>query len=352
MARLGLAVDIGTSNLAAFIVDLDKPKDRFYLSISNSQSRHGADVVTRLTFARDQKNSHALQKLLVSDMNNIIFALCKKIRINRKRIETVAVSANTVMLHMLLGLDLSGFKAYPYRSLIEGPVTVKASDIGIVAGPSTKLLTLSPVSAYLGADVTAGILYTKMQSMSSPKLLVDLGTNAEMVLGSKDGLWAASAAAGPAFKGREILLGSHMISAVARMLRSGQIDRTGRVIVPGPVPQQDIRGFQLAKSAVISASKILMSVSGIKPGKISKILISGLFGEKINIKDALATGLIPDIGKNKVRAIGNSSLEGTKTVLFDPGLIEEAERVAKSVKAVELPLETAYQEEFIRNMDF
>lgn len=350
MARLGLAVDIGTSNIAGYIVDLDKPKDRFYLSIKNSQSAHGADVITRLTFARDEKNTKALHKLLVGDINDLIFALCKRIRINRKRIETAYVAGNTVMLHLFLGLDVSGFRAYPYRSLVDGAVSIKASDIGIRAGQKTSFVTLPPISPYLGSDVTAGIVYAGMHRLSSVKFLVDLGTNAEMVLGSRKGLWAASAAAGPAFKGKDIVLGSHMISAVADMLRKGEIDRTGRG--EGLISQQDIRSFQLAKGAVNAALRILMDKARIKESGISKVLLAGLFGEKIIVKDAVETGLIPNLGKNKVRAIGNSSLEGAKAVLLNPALLKEAEDIAGSVRTVELPLESSYQQEFLKSMNF
>ncbi len=352
MARLGLAVDIGTSNLAAYIVDLDKPKDRFYLSIKNSQAKHGADVITRLTFARDKKNLDILQKTAAGDINNLIYALCKRIGINRKRIDRIVVSANTVMLHFLLGLNVSGLKTYPYVSSVSGTARVKASDIGIAAGADTLLVALPVISPYLGSDVTAGVLYTKMHKLSGVKFLLDLGTNAEMVLGNKYGLWATSAAAGPAFKGKEILLGSHMISAVAGMLRSGVIDRTGRLLQQGPVSQEDVRAYQMAKSAINAAFGVLIERSGISADRISKMLIAGLFGEKINIGDAVWTGLLPNIGKNKLRAIGNSSLEGAKMIMLNPGLLAEAESIAAQVKPVELSMEKGYQEKFISGMDF
>lgn len=352
MATLGLAVDIGTSNLAAYIVDLDKPKDRFYLSIKNSQGKHGADVITRLTFASDEKNVCVLQKFLINDLNNLIQALCRKIRINRKRLDRIIVSGNPIMLHFLLGLDVDGFKTYPYTFGIEGVVEITAEKIGIVSSKNTKLVVLPAISPYIGSDITAGILYCGMNKTSSKKILIDLGTNAEMVIGNKDRLVATSAAAGPAFKSKDIVLGSHMISAVAKMLRAGEIDKNGKIMDNADVSQQDVRSFQLAKGAINAAIEILLQKSGYAISDISKILLAGLFGEKINIQDAIDTGLIPKVPKTKVRSIGNSSLEGAKTVLLKPELLAEAEDIAKHVKTAELSLEKEYQNRFLQNMNF
>ena len=351
MAKTGLALDLGTTNLAGFIIDLDKPKDHFNASSPCSLYKHGKDVITRLTFALDKKNLDILQKLLVNDINNLIFSLCKKIKINRKRLDRIVVSANTVMLHFLLGRDVSGLKSYPFHSKIDGSVTIDASSIGITAGPKTKLITVPAVSAYVGGDAVAGIFYTKMNETSSLKLLIDLGTNAEIVLGNKDRMSAASAAAGPAFKNKEILLGSKMTSKVAEMLRSGLIDKTGKIKGNG-IAQEDIRNLQLAKAAIRAGIEILLEKAEKKISDVRKILIAGLFGEKINIVDAMEIGLIPKVENTKVRAIGNSSLGGSKIALLDPGILAKAENISKKVSHVELSLEKGYQERFIGHINF
>ncbi len=355
MAKLGLAADIGTSNIAAYLVDLDKQKDHRAISIKNSQAKHGADVITRLTFASGEKNRKTLQQLIVNDLNNIIHALCKRIKINRKRLDRIIVSGNPIMLHFLLGINTDGFKTYPYRSEIEGVIEIKAEDVGITSSKVTRLIILPSISPYIGSDITAGILYSGMDKNSSKKILIDLGTNAEMVIGNKDSLIATSAAAGPAFKGKDIVLGSHMISAVAKMLRSGKMDKNGKLSTdesPDQVSQQDIRNFQLAKGAINAAIEILLQRSGCSISDISKILLAGLFGEKIEIRDAIDTGLIPKVPRTKVHSIGNSSLDGAKMILLNPKLITETENIARRVKTVELSLEKDYQEKFIANMNF
>jgi len=352
MAKLGLAADIGTSNIAAYLIDLDKQKDHRAVSIKNSQAKHGADVVTRLTFASGEKNRKILRQLIVNDLNNIIHALCKRIKINRKRLDRIVVSGNPIMLHFLLGLNTDGFKTYPYRSEIEGVIEVKAEDVGITSSKAAKLIILPSISPYIGSDITAGILYCGMDKSSSKKILIDLGTNAEMVIGSKDLLMATSAAAGPAFKGKDIVLGSHMISAVAKMLREGKIDKHGKIKEDAGLSQQDVRSFQLAKGAINAAIGILLERSGYSISDINKILLAGLFGEKIDIQDAIDTGLIPKVPRTKVRSIGNSSLDGAKMILLNPKLIAETENIARQVKIVELSLEKDYQEKFIANMDF
>ena len=356
---LGLSIDLGTTNIAGFIINFDKPKDHFNASSACSLSKHGRDVVTRLTFASNKTNLDILQKLLVNDINNLIYSLCKKIKINRKRLDRMIVSANPVMLHFLLGLDVSGLKAYPFHSKVEGIASIDASSIGIVGGAKTKLFTLPPVSAYVGGDAVSGVLYTRMNETSSLKLLIDLGTNAEIVLGNKDKLFAASAAAGPAFKNKEILLGSKMISKVAQMLRRGQIDKTGKLSAPCtqyPAPctifQEDVRNLQLAKAAIRAGIEILLDKAGKKISDVRKILIAGLFGEKIDIADAIEIGLIPKVLKTKVRSIGNSSLGGAKMVLLDPKLMDVALQISKIAEMTELSLEPSYQNKYIGHMNF
>jgi len=380
MAKTGIALDLGTTNLAGFIIDLDKPKDRFAAQIKCSLAKHGRDLVTRLTFASSSEKLAVLQKLLVSDVNNLIQILSKRIKINRKRLDRLVVSGNTPMLHFLLGRDVSGLKAYPFSQQVKGSESIGASSIGITAGKDTKLITLPIVSAFVGGDAVAGVLYTGMSKLSSLKLLIDLGTNAELVLGSSKGLWGASAAAGPAFRGSELLLGSKMISKVAGMLRKGEIDRTGRVLSPDlkrsapvcsekeptrldrarrdlqrrdiSITQQDVRNLQLAKAAIRAGVDILLEKAGKRIGDVRKILLSGLFGEKIDIADAMEIGLVPKVERTKVRSIGNSSLGGAKLVLLKDGLLEKALSAAAAFDHVELSLQKNYQDLFLKNINF
>lgn len=354
MANLGLALDIGTSNIAGFLIDLDKRQDHFSLSIKNSQLAHGGDVVSRLTFAANSPNGlKVLQQALVNDVNNIIHVLSGRIGINRKRLDRIVVAGNNIILHFLLGLQIDGLLAYPYKSQIEGSTNINAEDIGIVAGKKTKLISLPPISPYVGSDAVAGILYCGMHKFSSLKLLVDLGTNAEIVLGNKNKIYATSAAAGPAFKNRNIPLGSKMISLVAQMLDKGNIDSTGKLVKSGDnIDQDDIRALQLAKGAVNAATAILLKRSGHRAEDISKILLAGLFGEKIDRKDSMSVGLIPKVEMTKVRAVGNSSLGGARKALLDPGLLAVADKIARSVEHIELSMETEYQQNFINSINF
>lgn len=352
---LGLAIDIGTTNIAGFLINLDKRRDFCSLSIRNSQFVHGFDVTSRLTYVMNTGDHLKLHKSLVRDINNLIFALTKKLRINRKRLEKIIVCGNSVMLHLLFNYDPSGLAVYPFNSKIKESLSVLAGDLGIVCGKDTILTSLPVISAYAGADVVSGILYTGMHLKSSKKILVDLGTNAEIVFGNKDKLVCTSAAAGPAFKSKIIPFGSDIISLVADMLRKGIIDKTGKYLTDkknAALSQDDIRAFQLAKSAVRSGIEILVEKLGCNKDDISKVLVSGFFGEKIKAADALKTGLMPDYGKNKVRPIGNSALGGAKMVLFDPSLLKAADEIVNKCEHVELSLEKGYQERFLSNIGF
>ncbi len=354
MAKLGLAIDLGTSNIAGYIIDLDKPKDHFACSIPNSQTKHGLDVISRLTYAKAIESTKELQQLVVNDINNLIYVLCKRIRINRKRIDRIVISANTVMLHFLLGADPSGLYAFPYRSQLADNDKLLACDFGIVSSKSTKLVIIPAISPYVGGDITSGILYTGMHVLSSKKLLLDLGTNAEMVIGNKDSLFCTSAAAGPAFKSKNIPFGSKTIEIVASALQDAYVDKTGRVLDEHnfALSQDDVRAFQLAKAAVRAGIKILMDKSGISIDDIRKILIAGFFGEKINTRDAQVTGLLPQGQKNICRAIGNSSLGGAKKVLLKPELLKDVADIARKCRHIELSQQVPYQALFLKYASF
>lgn len=348
MARLGLALDLGTTNICGFIIDFDKPQDHFTQSLKNSQNIHGLDTITRLTYlASAHGSAKKLQQLIVNDINNIIFVLCKKIRINRKRISKIIVSGNNFVIHTLLGFDTSKFSSYPYESKLKDSVSIEAHEIGIVASKKSILITLPVISAYVGSDVVAGIIYANMDQISSCKFLIDLGTNAEIVFGNKEMLYAASAAAGPAFRSRNIPLGSKMISKIAQMLREGHIDKTGRLVTV-----DDIRALQLAKGAIRAAIQILLEKSNRRIDDVRKILISGLFGEKINRDDAIQIGLVPKVNKNLIRSIGNSSLGGAKQILLNEKLLDRAHEIAHKTQHIELSLESDYQKKFLENLDF
>lgn len=349
MARLGLALDLGTTNICGFIIDFDKPQDHFASSLKNSQNIHGLDTITRLTYlASSHGSTKKLQQLIVNDINNIIFALCKKIRINRKRISKIIISGNNFVIHTLLGLDTSKFASYPYESKLKDSVSIEAHEIGIVASKKTILITIPVISTYVGPDAVAGIMYANMDQISSCKFLIDLGTNAEIVFGNKKMLFATSAAAGPAFRSRNIPLGSKMISKIAQMLRDGQIDKTGNA----ESSRDDIRALQLAKGAIRAAIQILLEKSNKSINDVRKILISGLFGEKINREDAIQIGLVPKVNKNLVRSVGNSSLGGAKQILLNEKLLSRAHEIAHKTKHIELSLEADYQKNFLENLDF
>ncbi len=354
MARLGLAVDVGTTNIAGYVVNLDKPKDFRYLSLRNSQTKHGYDVVSRMTFASaNEKNPSLLQKLIVNDLNNLIHLVSNELKVNRKRLETIIVSANTVMLHFLFGVDISGINSFPYDSKIKGSVNIKASDIGVVASRNTKIISLPVISPYVGGDVVAGIIYSGMNNVLSKKILLDLGTNAEIAIGNRECIYVTSAAAGPAFKSRNIPFGSDMIAMISKMLKNKEIDNTGRLLIESSViSQQDVRAFQLAKGAVNAGIEILLQRSGGGIDKVNKILLAGLFGEKIYRQDAIDVGLVPRVDKKKIRAIGNSSLEGAKKILLNMKLMETAEKISNEAKHIELSLEHNYQDLFISNINF
>jgi uncharacterized 2Fe-2S/4Fe-4S cluster protein (DUF4445 family) len=261
--NFGLALDVGTTTVVAHLVDLVTGTTREAAAKYNSQIQFGADVISRIQYARQPGASDELRRAIVQDIDTLIEDLVQRSRVGRGEIHSVVAAGNTTMLHFLLGLEADLIRLSPFVPAAASPPPVRAAEVGVRVHPRAILYTMPMVGSFVGGDVTAGILASGMHRSDKLSLLLDLGTNGEVVLGNKDFLVACSASAGPAFEGGSVtcgmratlgavdsirilqrgrlvsvttiddgpplgLCGTGLIDAIAQMLLEGVVDRSGR----------------------------------------------------------------------------------------------------------------------------
>jgi uncharacterized 2Fe-2S/4Fe-4S cluster protein (DUF4445 family) len=386
----GFALDIGTTTVFVRLLDMDTRETVDTLSTLNDQRIYGADVMSRISAAREGRTPELFERIN-AQVRDMLSRFDKRWDLKEK--EFLAVAGNTTMLHLFVNADPSPLGAVPFT-----PVFLEAKELpGSSLSLPVKTVSLLPsISAFVGADITAGIAATgMMEDTDKTSLLIDMGTNGEMALFHKGKLFCCSTAAGPALEGAGIscgtgsiagavnriekrggsvsfstiggrppvgICGSGLIDAIAIMLDEGMIDETGAFtnetaesfpITEGiAITRRDVRQFQLAKSAIISGIKILCKAAGLEADAVEQVYIAGGLGFYIAIDRAIRTGLLPPCFRDRSAVCGNTSLEGAALSLTDlsfPVLCNDI--VTKSV-TVELAADSAFMEEFAENMLF
>ncbi len=367
------ALDIGTTTLALALVNLDEGKIIKAITHTNPQVIFGADVMTRIEHCT-KNGVDALQKAVINAAN----AMLKEFGI---REEKMYVSGNTTMLHLFFGIDCSAMGVAPYKPSFLESKTENAESLGITG--VNIIESLPAVDAFVGADIVAGLNLTGLPSKDRHSLLIDLGTNAEIVLFDEESALCTSAAAGPCFEGANIscgmsatsgavysyadgkaktvdgapakgICGTGLIDVIAEFIQNGTIDETGfmekqstEIAENVSVCQEDIRQYQLAKSAVYSAVITLMEMKGVTFSDIETLYISGGFSAKINAENAALTGLLPKELTKKCTPLNNSSLLGTVKYAAEKNTL-----YTDSITYVDLSASSTFSDLFIDNMMF
>lgn len=398
----GLAVDIGTTTLAAALVDCTDGKILATATAVNSQRSFGADVVSRIGAACHGKGK-ALQKAVRRDLTRLMKQLLKDHPGTAARCRQMAIAANTTMLHLLMGWPCDGLGDWPFHPVSLGGKTYRAQE---VLGPQSPLadatVTLLPgMSTYVGADITAGIWQCGLASSDDVSLFVDLGTNGEMVLGNKDQRFIASAPAGPALEGGKLtwgtgsvpgaicgvriergrakvrtidhtvpvgICGTGILEAMAGLVREGLVDETGKLVEPYfhkgfplastldyqriTLSQQDIREIQMAKSAIRAGIESLIERSGISRQRIHQVFLAGGFGYYLDPQKAAVIGLLPADLAERTTAVGNTSLKGAIGLLTGAVTLEELQAIAAGVEEIVLGNDEAFQRLYIDYLNF
>ncbi len=412
----GLAVDIGTSKIVVYLVNVNEGNVVGVGSLENPQLMFGEDIMSRLTFAmRSHENLSILKKVLIDGINATIEEIALKSGVKKDNIYEAVVVGNTAMHHLFLGIETRHLALSPYVPVVRDPLSVKAEEVGLKINERGYVVTLPIIGGFVGADGVADLLATGLHKSSGLSMLLDIGTNTEVFLGNKNGILACSAASGPAFEGGHIkfgmkatagaiervfidpktyevkyktikgekpigLCGSAVIDVVAGLLRSGLMDIHGRIrertkisrirrvgndvefVVAWreetgidediTVTQRDVREIQLAKAAIYTAQIILMSRKSVRPDDIRKIFIAGAFGSEINVENAIFIGLLPEIPAERVKFVGNTAIAGAKMALISKNVRKESKSILRLVDYVELSLDPAFQKEFINATEF
>ncbi|HHN46144.1 MAG TPA: DUF4445 domain-containing protein [Planctomycetes bacterium] len=411
---LGLAVDIGTTTIACELLDVSEGRMLGVTATSNPQASVGADVLSRIEYAR--KHSDGLSRLssLVSEtIRERLEHLLKRAGCGGGDVYEVVVAGNTIMLHLLSGIDPCAIAEVPFTPVFTESLAVSAEKLGLAVSPAGRVVTLPCVSGYVGADVVAGLGVLEAASLEDrPSLFIDIGTNGEMALLTDAAWYACSTAAGPAFEGAKIscgmravagavdtvdvegkglrwstvqgrppqgICGSGLIDAAAAFLKLGLLEPTGGIAEPASQPeelasligqsasgepaihlcpnvsitQRDIRELQLAKGAVSAGASILLREAGLTAADVQHVYVAGAFGSFIRAESAVAISIVPPgIPAQKLRFLGNTALVGAKLALASRTRRRRMTEIARSIRYIELSGRADFQAAFAEAMFF
>ena len=399
---LGVAVDIGTTTVAAALIDRNQGKILCSVGEGNLQRAYGGDVISRITAA--EEHLAEMTTMIRRQVRSMALCLCEAAGVTLDDITEITAAANTVMAHIFCGLDPKSIGVSPFT-----PLSLFGEALSLEEFPCPVYL-LPAVSGYVGGDITADLLAVGLDRTENPILLLDVGTNGEIVLGFGDHFYCCAAAAGPAFEGDRIacgmtaasgaisavtqsngvlqievigggeprgICGSGLMDAVALLLDEGILDETGRMVSPEEtasplssqirkkdgypafyltdtvyISQEDVRSVQLGKAAIAAGIEVLLSVSGIKPQQISGLLLAGGFGSFIRPSSAARIGMFPASLLPVTETVGNSALRGAELSLLSKDAKQRLSRLRDSMDYVELSGRTDFGSAYVDAMFF
>ena len=358
--RIGAAVDLGSTTIAIRCVDLIAGERIMETSFANPQCRYGADVITRIQHClQDEEMATKLRDIVWSALQE---QLEQTLQEDMQYLDQIVISGNTTMQHILRGLSVKGLAKAPFH-----PVDLsKAEEIHTWNDQKIVIHYLPGLSAFVGADILSGAAYLQMGISRTYDLLVDLGTNGELLLLNNQHGYASSTACGPVFDHviSGAAYGSESIHAIANCVKRHLIDVNGLIAAPFfekgividrnfVIRQQNVRNFQLAKGAIYAGICCLVEEAAIDWEEIQNVYISGGMGFYMDVRDAFTVGLLPDELKGKIIISGNSSLEGATMFLRDPhNMRETCCAIKERTKCLELANLPQFQTRYLEAMNF
>jgi uncharacterized 2Fe-2S/4Fe-4S cluster protein (DUF4445 family) len=404
---LGLAVDIGTTKIAGYLIDLQSGRVLASHGMMNPQISYGEDVIARIAAAgRSASQAEKLQTLLVDALNQLAGELCQQAQANPRQIVDAVVVGNTAIHHLFLRLPLKQLGLSPYVPAVRSALDIKGRDLGLQFSPGAYLHLLPNIAGYVGADHVAMLLATGMLDAPERTLAIDIGTNTEICLKHAGRLVSVSCASGPAFEGAHIrfgmraapgaiehvrlqgetlsyqtiggappvgICGSGLLDIVAQLLLNGIVDRGGRMQPEassrlhrnenGPefvlvskaeregqpaitLSQQDVRELQLAKGAIRLGIQALLQEVGLTEPDIQRVVIAGAFGTFIDVASAITIGMLPALPLERYQQVGNAAGAGARLALISRSQRRLAQELARQVGYVELASLPGFQRKF------
>ncbi len=401
---LGLAVDLGTTNCAGYLLDLESGKGLYGIGIENPQASYGADVVSRMNYAiGSDSNRDELRSAAVTAVNELARTLCEAAGARTEEIFEVAIAGNTAMHHLLLGLPVRQLGRAPYAPAVCEALAEKARDLGFKCAGGAYAHLLPNVGGYVGGDHVAALLATEERWRDTTAIVMDIGTNTEISLVHAGEIRTVSCPSGPALEGGHIscgmraaegaiervafehgrfavktiadsdpvgLCGSGVLDAIAALLEAGILDRRGRMrrdpalvreqgdhreaqIAPGvALSQSDVRAVQLAKAAIRSGIDMLLAAASLDEDAIGRVVIAGAFGAYLHVESAIAIGLLPPVPLERFEQVGNAAGLGVRMVLASGELRERARALAARCHYLELGSLPRFQKTFLARIGF
>lgn len=412
--NFGFSFDIGTTTVTCQLINLNSGEVLGTKATYNKQAAFGSDVITRIMYAKEEDGLEKLHEAVTEDMNQMIQELVQEHSVDLNDVTSVVCAGNTTMIHLLLRVDPTYIRRQPYVPTLNFAPILRATDAELRINPKGLLACVPGVASYVGGDVTAGVLSSGLYRCDNASILIDIGTNGEIVLGNKEFLIAAAASAGPAFEGSGMscgmraargaiqkvsidphdlsvkcqtigqekakgICGSGYIDLIAEMLRTRVLDKDGKIknlhreriresefgkefiVIFAEesatktdivITEADIDNLKRAKGAIYAATAILVKHLGFTFPQIETVFIAGGFGTYLNMENAITIGLLPDIDRRKFNFIGNSSIDGAKRILLSADAFARAGEIAKKTTYFELSVESGYMDEYMAALFF
>jgi uncharacterized 2Fe-2S/4Fe-4S cluster protein (DUF4445 family) len=408
--RYGAAVDIGTTTVVVYLVDMANGHVLGASSTYNSQVKCGDDVITRIVYATERNGLKELQGLVVDNINTMLAELAEKNGVPPGMIDYIVVAGNTTMEHLFYGIDPQHLREEPYIPVATFFPLIRGKNVGFRLDPQAIIYSMPNVASYVGGDITAGVLVSQIHKQEAVSLFIDIGTNGEIVLGNREWLVTAACSAGPAFEGSGIkfgmramegaieeveidpkthevnfrvigdakpigVCGSGMIDALAEMYLTGVIDQRGKIreelgskrIRRGEsglefvlawrvesainkeivLTEVDLDNLIRAKAAIYAGFSTLLAHMGMTFGDLDRLYIAGGFGRYIDVERAVTIGMLPDLPADKVVFLGNTSIMGAYFGLLCDRLRHEAEEIARKMTYIELSVSRSFMDEYM-----
>lgn len=384
------AVDLGSTSVVAYLLDAATGETLGTESILNPQRQFGADVVMRSGYVLEH-GAESLSTCIRQAIDELLGRLAAGVGQESGDIVRIVMVGNTCMHHLFLELPVDNLVHAPYTPSVTDAVTRKALECDIHVHPEANLSWLPNIGGFVGADTAACMLAAEFDKREELTLLVDIGTNGEMVLGNRDGYTVCSTAAGPAFEGAKIscgmrgsrgaidhvkiedgklkfhvigecapagLCGSGLLDAAACLLELGLIDETGYMKEPYffsenvSLTQKDIRELQLAKAAIAAGIRLLCRRRGVKPEEIRTLLLAGAFGNYLAPESACAIGLLPLVLKERIIPVGNAAGAGARLAVLSEAEFARSREMAARADFLELACEADFMDVYVDEMSF
>ena len=392
---LGIATDIGTTTIALHLIDLETGKRLTTRSGMNAQAPYGSDVTGRIKYCAD--NGHEkLTEAIRNQISEMITEACAETDTQTHDIEYIVIAANTIMQHLAAGLSPVDMGVAPFT-----PVSLFGDEHlawdAMPVNKNAKIYYTPAISAYVGGDITAGLMAAGFEDLDVPAIFLDIGTNGEIVLKHKNTYYCCATAAGPAFEGAEItmgmpalkgaidhvklgsndniefttiengepkgLCGSGLLDTLAVLLKTGAVDETGRLLNTDKyyiteqndgvfVTPGDIRKIQLAKAAIAAGIQVLLHFAGIQESDVKLLALAGGFGSYMDLESAAKIGLFPKNLLYAAKSFGNTSGEGAAMVFEAKDAKSKLEKIRNRCEYIELSTMTFFNDKFIDEMSF